>query len=274
MTQKLDHRKDFVDVSALFGRYIAAWIIPRIRDTRITVLEVTGLAFVSGLAASGCILIGTPAALCAAAVLIQVKNIFDTIDGGLARARKTPSAIGRYADSIADFLTSAAFFWAIAELLSRAWGRGPAYSLALLALLSQLVQCSYYVFYMVRYLASGEPYGPFDARHQTWANICKVLYRLIYGWQDALVAKLDRTQLELASGAKMTESITDLWYKQKRLLFLNSFIGLGTQLFLMSVMLWIGRPGLYLWFMVGPLNIYLAFLITYRRRVLHDLLNA
>jgi phosphatidylglycerophosphate synthase len=262
---KTDHKRDFVDVSALFGRYIAAWIVTRIRDSNIHVLQVTALATLFGLLAALSISARHPVMLSLAAILIQLKNILDTVDGSLARARNLPSAIGRYFDSISDFFVNLLIFWALAETLSLVWGRGAAYSLAGIAFLSQLLQCTYYVHYMVRYLGSADPIGPLDHRHPRWHRFLALMYKALYGWQDALVAWLDRRELKRAAQGKDLARFKAQWFKMKRPLFLNSFLGLGTQLFLISVSLWFCRPDLCLWIFVIPGNLYLVFLIYSRR---------
>lgn len=261
---KIDNRADYLDVSAQFGRFIAAWVVRRIRLTRIHVLQVTALAFVAGALAAAFVVVGDPVALLFAGLLVQIKNILDTVDGSLARARHSPSAIGRYADSICDFLTNALLFWAMAVYLSDLWGSVPAHALAFAAFLSQLFQCSYYVFYVRRYLNQPEPEGPLDWRHPAWTEFLRNLYGVVYGWQDRLVAWIDQAGIARAQNLHGSRDWNRVWYRNRRLLFLNSFLGLGTQLFLMTVFLWMGRPGLYLLTMAVGGNLFLGFLIWYR----------
>jgi hypothetical protein len=55
----------------------------------------------------------------AAAVFIILKSILDAADGELSRLKNTPSYVGRYYDSIADFLLNFSFlltFWYITDI--------------------------------------------------------------------------------------------------------------------------------------------------------------
>ena len=135
--------------------------------------------------------------------------------------------------------------------------------LAFLALVSAMLQVSLFNHYYVRYRqASGgdqtsqvsedEPAG------YAWDNPALLgplylAYRLIYGWQDAIVARLDRLAApnEAPIGRGFMTAV--------------SVMGLGTQLLLVALCAVSGHPEWSLWLLVTVFNLYAAGLILSRR---------
>lgn len=97
---KLAAQDKFLDLSD-YGRPFAKWFVNQIKDTRITVIQVTLLFGISGLVAIFCILNNH---YYWAGFFIILKSIIDAADGELARTRNTPSYTGRYLDSVLDII--------------------------------------------------------------------------------------------------------------------------------------------------------------------------
>ena len=112
---KLPVKYQFVDFSD-YGRSLGSWIACQLQFTRFTAIHVTTMFIVSGLIAIVCIL---NEYYIAAAFFIILKSVLDAADGELSRLKKTPSYVGRFYDSIADFLLNFCFlftFWYTSEI--------------------------------------------------------------------------------------------------------------------------------------------------------------
>jgi len=176
--------------------------------------------------------------------------------------RRRPSRLGRYADSVADFVVNTALFAAIAY---RRGNRPRDWLTAVWGLLSMLLQCSLYNYYYVlyRHTLPGErtslpderaarPY-PWDPPHAT--RLFQRAYLLIYGWQDRLVARLDRL---------MTKQIFTL--PPRPFMTALSLLGLGSQLAILAVLAWRRRINQAPAIFGILLNAYALGLLVWRRR--------
>jgi phosphatidylglycerophosphate synthase len=205
----------------------------------------------------------------AGGALLLLKNLLDAADGQLARATGQVDRVGRFADSITDFWVNGWItFGAAASLIPRL---GPFLALALgaAAFLLLLLQCSLFVFYQVSYLQriGRSPANRTDERAREseretapgWERRLQETYLVLYGWQDRLMAALDRR----LAGAAVRDR--DDWYGDTLGLRLTSFLGLGTSLTVYSLLLLAGRPlWALLWILAGETSVALAA-ILYRR---------
>lgn len=273
--EKIDPAKDFFDVSAIWGKWPALKIIGWIYNTPITPPQVSIIALFFGIVAAYFLARQEYLFVFIGALLIQAKNIFDTVDGHLARARNTPSRIGRFLDSIVDFITNFAFFIAIGWHLTKQYPLIEIWILLIAAFFCSQLQCSYYVFYVVSYIhkinratesrveesIQKEDYNAYSEPHlQKLLIILQKTFLLFYGWQDRLMIKIDRWSL------KSFENIPSNWYLNKKLLTMASWLGLGMQLFFISLLAILDQLYLYLWFVVIAGNLYWLFLICYRMK--------
>jgi phosphatidylglycerophosphate synthase len=99
------------------------WAI--VRGTPFSADAVTGLAIASGLAAAALVLAATPPAYIAAALLLQLAYLFDTVDGEVARVRGTAGKRGTYLDLIGHVLQNRALYAAGSVELLRATATAP-----------------------------------------------------------------------------------------------------------------------------------------------------
>ena len=273
--EKFNPSKDFFDVSAIWGKKPALKIVRWIYNTPITPPQVTIVALFFGIGAAYFLARQEYFYLCAGAILIQIKNILDTVDGHLARARNTPSRIGRFLDSIIDFTTGLAFFIAIALHLESQYSPTGIWVLSFAAFLSSQLQCSYYVFYTVSYANNvnrqtasrvdetireedNSVYS--DPYKQKFLMILQKLFLLFYGWQDRIMIKIDRWSLNYFDNSPPD------WYLNKKMLTMTSWMGLGMQLFLISFSSLLNQLYFYLWFVIVAGNLYWFFLIYYRMK--------
>jgi len=250
----------FLDLSD-YARPAARWLVRRLLPTRVTPIHVT-LAF-TGVGLAAALLFAFQRWLPLAGGLLLLKSLLDAADGALARARQHPSRVGRFLDSVCDFGVMAAVFGGIAF---RAWletGQAYHWGVAAAALLCATLQGSVYSYYYVRYRE--ETGGDQTSRVEesapggyAWDNpgllrLLYVLYRLIYSWQDRLMARIDRWAAP--AGNRLTPPF----------LTLVSVLGLGAQLAVIALCAAIGQPAWAPWLFVTLFNIYWLLVIAIRR---------
>ncbi len=261
---KVQSADKFLDLSD-YARPVARRLTRMLVNTPITPIQITVAYTVVGLLAA--LLFATGAYLngAIAGVLLLVKSTLDAVDGSLARARKRPSRVGRFLDSICDYFINAAVFFGIAL-------NGGAITLEKLIVAFLALECAtwqgtafnyYYVYY--RKLTAGDTTSQLDeneAKNYPWDNPQVVqallnVYLIIYGWQDVLLAKLDRA---------ITPDRAAPIYRDKRLLTATTAMGLGFQLLLIAICVWLDRAQWALGLFIGPLNVYWVIIILLRYR--------
>lgn len=196
----------FTDLSD-YARPLAARIALGLADKPVIAAAVTALFGPIGLAGAACYALGEYRLALVGAAAMQLKNVLDAVDGSLARLQGRPSRIGRFLDSITDAVVAVALFAALA--LAVACARPLAYALVLAAaaLLSGLLQGSVFNYYFVRYRtrSGGDATSRLHEKVTRYDElyyedrpfalaVLRALvgaYRVIYGWQDALVRRVD-----------------------------------------------------------------------------------
>lgn len=264
---KLSDHERFLDLSD-YGRPLADLIVAALLPTRVSPLHLTLGYTVVGLLAAGLFAAGGYAQGVAAGLLLLVKSALDAADGSLARARGRPSRVGRYLDSLCDFLVNLAVFgglaWAEAARAGSAWSF-PVAALALVAAMLEVSVVNYY-YDLQRRLAGGDHTSLLDesqARPYPWdhprlTRLLQRAYLAIYGWQDRLVARLDRLAVAPLPAWRHAPS--------PRYLTATTALGLGTQLLLIALAAVVNRPFWALFFFLGPGTAFCAVLLFWRRR--------
>ena len=232
---KVPRRAAFLDLSD-YARPLARPVVRWLTPTRVRAWHVTlAYTLVGGMAvlliASGDLLHRRLGAL-----LLPVKSWMDAVDGSLARAQRRPSRVGRFLDSLADFVLNL--------LLIAVLGRETP-GLAFLAFLSMTLQGTLfhrgYVLY--RHAVGGDRTALPDERREErypWDSpgvlrVLQGMYRICYGWQDRLMAMLDRA------------FCPDTPPPSPRWMTLVSVHGLGFQLLWMVPFIWVGADQALLW---------------------------
>ena len=273
--EKINPEKDFFDVSGIWGKWPAAIILKRVYPTQITPSQLTIAALIFGISAAYFLAQEGYLFLLIGALFVQLKNIFDTVDGNLARAKNASSRVGRFLDSITDFITNFSLFIAIGWHLEKQYSASGIWILTAIAFLSSELQCSYYVFYIVSYLKISnritvnrvdESIQEEDLATNGGKDSKKVaiflqrVFLILYGWQDRFIIKIDKW------GLKYFDKCPSGWYLNRNLLTMTCWLGLGMQLFFITLFSILNQLYFYLWFTVLCGNIYWIFLAFYRVR--------
>ncbi|NOZ13952.1 MAG: hypothetical protein GXO69_09965 [Acidobacteria bacterium] len=182
----------YIDLSD-YARETAVFIARLLAPTSIHAAQVTWFHFLLMLGAAICLHQGTMTTMALAALLIALKNLFDAVDGSLARLQNRPSRVGRFLDSNLDFIGNLALFLAIPGL---------SFETRVAGFLAFIFQGSIYNHYAVRYRSvhggdntsrvteSGD--SPYHYDNPAALRVLFVLYQIFYSWQDKAVAVLDR----------------------------------------------------------------------------------
>jgi phosphatidylglycerophosphate synthase len=101
--RRLHNRRAFTWWSTVFGYPIARLVLVPVVPIRwITPTSLTLVGFAVKLAGAAAIAVGSPAAIVAGFVLLQVSQVLDSMDGTLARARRQASPTGAFLDKLTD----------------------------------------------------------------------------------------------------------------------------------------------------------------------------
>ena len=257
---KVPAQHGFLDLSD-YARPLARWLAQQLVPTPITPIHLTLLFTLVGSLAA--LLFAVHRWLPLAGLLLLLKSLLDAADGSLARLRERPSRVGRFLDSVCDFVVNALVFGGIAASEAARTGQAEFLGLGLAALICATLQGSVFSYYFVRYRhqvggdrtsrvveADTEGYA-WD--HPAALRVLHVLYKFIYGWQDVLMEALDR-RLVPASAPLRPAFLTA-----------TTVLGMGTQLLVTAVCAAVGRPAFALWLFVTVFNIYWLILLIIRR---------
>jgi len=271
-------------INTYLFRPMAGLIVWVLYYTPVTANQVTIASIISGLAAAIFYLRGTPDAFIIAGLLVILKDLLDSADGQLARAKQQCSRIGRFLDSIGDFIVSAAVFGAIGWVIFQSSGDWRMLLLAVLGLIGISLRVSYHVFYQVNYLHLQRQYMSNrlsekileeDLKKGGFELILQRIFQCIYGWQDRLIERVDRW----SSGGKIQklhenkrkdrfEDFSCRWYSDKTSLRISGLIGFGTEFSLLLLCSLLNRLELYLYLNIFLMNGILLLCVFYRRLIL------
>jgi phosphatidylglycerophosphate synthase len=253
----------FVDLSD-YARPLARALVRLLLPTPVTPIHLT-LAFtvVGALAALLFALNRWPFL---AGLLLLVKSALDAADGSLARARRRPSRVGRFLDSVCDFSVMVMVFGGIAYGAWARDGQAAHFAWACAALWCATLQGSVFSYYYVRYRAQiggdqtsrarEDAPGGYAWDHPLALRGLHRLYQIIYGWQDALMERIDH-RLVPAHTPVAPAFLTAV-----------TALGLGTQLLLTALCAALGRPAWALR-LFPLLNLYWLALLVLRRQLAH-----
>jgi phosphatidylglycerophosphate synthase len=253
---KVPPQHAFLDLSD-YARPAARWLVDRLPPF-VTPIHLTLSFTLVGAAAALLLAVDRYPPL--AGFLLLVKSALDAADGSLARARNRPSRVGRFLDSVCDFLVTIMVFCGIAFAHWRVHRDANVWLLAASAILSATLQCTVFSYYYVRYRAQtgGDETSRLRETAEGYAGdnpavlaILYQLYRVIYGWQDSLMAALDQ---RLAPNAPVPRGF----------LTATTLLGLGTQLLVTAASAAVGQPMVALWLFVSLFNLYWAALLMVR----------
>jgi len=251
-------------------RPIAGFIVWILYPTSVTPNQVTIASTIAGLIAAGFYLQNGAASTAIAGLLVTLKDVLDSADGQLARAKQQYSRIGRFLDSIGDFVVNLAVFGAIGWVLFRATGSAWMIILALLGLVGITLRVSYHVFYLTSFLHLEEKYQinriteeitVDDLTGDRLTVTLQRIFQVIYGWQDRLMARIDAW----CRGGSSDREFSVRWYSDGVGLRLSGLIGMGTELFVLMLCSLFDILQVYLLLNVFLMNSILFVSIFYRR---------
>lgn len=252
---KLQQSDKFLDLSD-YGRLPAQFLVNKLKHTKITAIHITCLFGLVGLAAVICILNGF---YVLAGILLIVKSIIDAADGEMARVKNQPSYTGRYLDSIFDIILNFLIFMVLYRINNHKL------YLVLVSFFCLQLQGTLYNFYYVilRNISSGADTTSqiFENRvpqallgeSQSTVNFLFKVYKTLYGSFDHLIYQLDKN-------APRSKRFSN-WF-----MTLVSAYGLGFQLLIMAIFLWLGMPQVIIPFFIWY-TILLVFLIVIRKSI-------
>jgi phosphatidylglycerophosphate synthase len=280
-TYRASVKSDISDelVNTYVMRPTAGVLVRALYPTKVTPNQVTVAAAIAGFAASALYCTGDPLRTAVAGLCLTAKDILDSADGQLARAKGMFSRAGRFLDSIVDIAVNLCVCAANAAAAVAAGAGAWAVAAWCAAFLGMTLRVSYHVFYQSSYLhlhdayegnRTSEAVRPEDAAAGGAAFALQRVFQFLYGWQDAWMASIDRW----CRGGVERSGLTDtLWYGDARALRLSGFLGLGTELFLLMLCSVAGAMTVYLWVNLLLMNALWGSCVWYRRVVLRAALS-
>ena len=259
-------------VNVYLQRPLAGIVTHAVYFTPITPNQLTIIATFFGIV--GGIFLGAPGGhLAAAALCFYLKDIFDSADGQLARAKQLYSRHGRFLDSIGDYVVALFLFGGLFAFLLRSGIDPPlAFFISLTGFFGISLRVSYHVFYQTSYLHQKKQYQTNriteelreeDYHEDAVTILLQRVFFFLYGWQDRLMNRLDSWCL--GDIERRNESAIAGWYQDTAGLLLGGFLGFGTEFVLLTICLLLNKIPLYLFFTIIVLNCVWISAILYRK---------
>jgi phosphatidylglycerophosphate synthase len=259
-------------------RPAAGVIVRLLYNTRVTPNQVTVASTAAGLAAAAFYLQGEARMTAVAGLLVTLKDLLDSADGQLARVKEQYTRIGRFLDSIGDFVVDAAVFCAIGWVLSASGANLWILGLAFLGFAGITLRVSYHVFYQASFLHLEQKYeinrvteelNEEDLRGDRSARVLQRVFQFIYGWQDRLMVRIDAW----CRRGKGDEQFLIPWYSDAAGLRISGFLGMGTELLLLTLCSVFNELELYLFLNLILMNGIAILSLLYRSFVLNHKLQ-
>jgi len=102
---KLPPEARFLDIND-FWCFPNRWVVKSLYPLSITPTQITILSLVAGLVSVCCYMIDSSVGLMWGALFLYLKIFLDNVDGNLARVKGEVSRLGRFLDSLIDFIVS------------------------------------------------------------------------------------------------------------------------------------------------------------------------
>jgi len=216
------------------------WVVRFLCPLPVTANQITFLSLVFGLISAGFYFSGATNALIWGAVFLYIKIYLDNVDGNLARVRGEVSRLGRFLDSLTDFIVTFLVYAGVTYHLVQETGQQWFWVLGLIALVSGLMHCTFFVFYLVKYAGTVGTYSKNRVHERVteedeanaesdqllkWELFLQRLHGWIYGWQDTSAQKLDDLSRRFAG---IEHPHHTQWYADKKFLSLSSPLCLCT----------------------------------------------
>ena len=244
---KLPEKYRFLDLSD-YGRPVGHWIASQLKSTFFTPIHVTTMFIIAGIIAIVLMINGY---FITAAFFIILKSILDAADGELSRLKNTPSYVGRYYDSIADFLLNFSFlltFWYITDI---------SIVYMFIAFFGIQLQGTVYNYYYVilRNSVQGDSTSRIfeDSAPKALKGESQHMVNIFYKIYDVLYISFDKIMYFMDKDAKDSPPFPK-WF-----MTILSLYGLGFQLLIMSLMLSFNLESYVIPFFI----VYSVFLVVF-----------
>ena len=249
---KLPKNHQFLDLSD-YGRSLGHFIATKLQNTSLTPIHVTTMFIITGFIAIGLLLNGY---LIASAFFLLLKSILDAADGDLARLKKKPSYIGRYYDSIGDFILNFCFLltlWYITDI---------SIIYMIISFIALQLQGTLYNYYYVilRNSVKGDSTSrifenttprALNGESQLAVNILYKIYYLLYIPFDKTIYYMDQNAVKSKPFPKWFMTVVSIY-------------GLGFQLFIISLMLILKLQAFVIPFFIGYSVLIIVFIFIRR----------
>ena len=261
---KLPREARFFDVNGLWYFYNGS-VVRMLYSTPITPNQITVLSFFVGLLSVGFYVSGRSDSLLWGAIFLYGKVLLDNIDGNLARIRGTSSRLGRFLDSLTDFLVTVMVYIGISFYLVQTTGDNRFWFLGLFGLLACFMQSTFFVFYLVSYTSRVGSYDKnrvdesiteedlASAEQNRWNLRLQKIFTWSYGWQDRLIERLDFVSRKLAGVPEKEETA---WYGDRCFLTAISPLCLCTNNVMLVIFSLVGQVELFLILLISLMNFY------------------
>tara|TARA_B100000768_G_scaffold74661_1_gene71461 strand:+ start:6390 stop:7157 length:768 start_codon:yes stop_codon:yes gene_type:complete len=244
---KLPEKYRFLDLSD-YGRPVGHWIASQLKSTFFTPIHVTTMFIIAGIIA---IVLMINEYFITAAFFIILKSILDAADGELSRLKNTPSYVGRYYDSIADFLLNFSFlltFWYITDI---------SIVYMFIAFFGIQLQGTVYNYYYVilRNSVQGDSTSRIfeDSAPKALKGESQHMVNIFYKIYDVLYISFDKIMYFMDKDAKDSPPFPK-WF-----MTILSLYGLGFQLLIMALMLSFNLESYVIPFFI----VYSVFLVVF-----------
>ena len=132
---KLPLEARFLDINDLW--YLPnRWVVRFLYPLPVTPTQVTIASLFAGLVSVGCYMMNSSAGLMWGALFLYLKIFLDNVDGNLARVRGEASRLGRFLDSLTDFIVSSLVYLVLTSRLVSETGNSLYWLLGVLALVA------------------------------------------------------------------------------------------------------------------------------------------
>ena len=222
---KLPLEARFFDINN-FWYFPNRWVVRFLYPLPVTPTQITITSLIAGLVSVGCYMIDSDAGLMLGASFLYLKIFLDNVDGNLARARGEVSRLGRFLDSLTDFIVSFLVYLVLTLRLISETSNPLYWFLGGLSFLSCLIHCSYFVFYLVQYTSISGTYlsnradeniteednAAYDKGElSTSVYFLQRSHVFLYGWQDKAIEWFDHLSKRLGSKRKPQRLLANDW---------------------------------------------------------------
>jgi len=275
---KLPPEARFLDIND-FWCFPNRWVVKFLYPLSITPTQITILSLIAGLVSVCCYMIDSSVGLMWGALFLYLKIFLDNVDGNLARVKGEVSRLGRFLDSLVDFIVSFLVYLVLTLRLVSETNNSLYWFLGGLAFLSCLIHCSYFVFYLVQYTSISGTYlsnradeniTEEDNAAYDRGELSTLVYFLqrshvfLYGWQDKAIEWFDHLGKRLGSKSKPQRLSGNAWYGDKVFLTLISPLCLCTNNMLLVFFSLVDAIEFGFWFVVVVGNSYLFLLQVWK----------